>query len=85
MTLDEYATNHQLWISVEYITNDKNKNKKRYLPQFEIGTTYVYTQVRLGEEGEHILQRYDRYPITDEDLLLNITEIIRQRKLSQIL
>ena len=60
-----------------------------YKPIREKGTkcskVWCFTMVYFSETGETIIDRVDKYPLSDAEILSELKEIIRERKINQIL
>jgi len=73
--IDKYCREHGLATIIEYKTIKEGK----------CSFVYTFTRVYFEDTREVIIDRKDRYPISDDDLLLEIKKIIRERKINQIL
>ena len=73
--IDKYCREHGLELNLEY----------KPIREGKCSIVYSFTKVYFKTTREVIIDRRDRYPISDDDLLLEIKKIIRERKINQIL
>lgn len=56
-----------------------------YKKDFNTKEVYVHTKAELEKTGEVILDRNDKYPPTDEDILLELKKTVREDKIDSII
>lgn len=69
--LDIYCENNKITVDIEYGTKQE--------------IVHVWTKVYFSKTREIIIDRVDRYPMSDDEILLELKKIIRERKINQIL
>lgn len=73
MNLNQFCKLHKIDLSISY---EKDKDNNRIMVE-------VIAVCRVTKQ--RILYRYDKYPRCDDDLLSELKEIVRERKIMEIL
>jgi hypothetical protein len=69
--IDDFCQKHKIDLIIEYLSNKEG--------------VYVHTKAYFNETGETIVDRNDKYPISDEKLLGEMRKHIRNKKIDSIL